>query len=71
MKYTTDTKKIADNIRAERSRVKLKQEEVAEKIGLSRATYLEYEKDAATLRLEYLLKLADLFGCDLDAFYLP
>jgi len=71
MNYTNDPKKIAANIRAERCRLKLKQEEVAAKVGLARQTYLEYEKDASKLRTESIIKLAELFGCSIDAFYLP
>lgn len=71
MKYTTDPKRIAANIRAERSRVNLSQEDVAEKLGLTRRTYLTYEEDASTIKLGNLLKLAELFGCNIDAFYLP
>lgn len=70
MKFTNDPKRIAANIRAERSRANLSQEEVAEKLGLTRRTYLTYEEDASSLRIGKLLKLAELFGCDINAFYL-
>lgn len=71
MKFTNDPKRIAANIRAERSRVNLSQEEVAKKLGLTRRTYLTYEEDASLLRIEKLVTLAELFGCDINAFYLP
>lgn len=70
MKFTNDPKKIAANIRAERSRANLTQEEVAEKIGLTNRTYLTYEEDASSLRIKILLKLSEIFGCDISAFYL-
>jgi len=71
MKYTNDSKRIAANIRAERSRTKLSQEEVAAKLGLTRRTYLKYEEDASIVKTGTLVRLADMFGCDIDAFYLP
>ena len=71
MKFTNDPKRIAANIRAERNRANLSQEEVAAKLGLTRKTYLTYEEDASLLRLRNLLILADMFGCDINAFYLP
>jgi transcriptional regulator with XRE-family HTH domain len=70
MKFTNDPKRIAANIRAERSRANLTQEEVAEKIGLTNRTYLTYEEDASSLRIKILLKLSEIFGCDISAFYL-
>lgn len=70
MKFTNDPKRIAANIRAERNRANLSQEEVANKLGLTRKTYLTYEEDASTLIVGNLLKLSELFGCDVNAFYL-
>lgn len=70
MKFTSDPKRIAANIRAERSRANLTQEEVAKKIGLTNRTYLTYEEDASSLRIKILLKLSEIFGCDISAFYL-
>jgi DNA-binding XRE family transcriptional regulator len=71
MKYTNDSKRIAANIRAERSRAKLSQEEVAAKLGLTRKTYIKYEVDASKIKTGTLVKLADMFGCNINAFYLP
>lgn len=70
MKYTNDTKRIADNIRAERNRANLTQEEVAEKIGLTSRTYSAYESDASMIKVSTLIKLSKIFGCDISAFYL-
>jgi transcriptional regulator with XRE-family HTH domain len=70
MKFTNDPKRIAANIRAERSRANLTQEEVAEKIGLTNRTYLTYEANASTVRVNTLIKLSEIFGCDISAFYL-
>lgn len=71
MKFTNDPKRIAANIKAERNRANLSQEDVATGLGLSRRTYVIFEKDASTIRLTYLMRLADMFGCEVNAFYLP
>ena len=41
---------IANNIRAERNRANLSQEDVAKLLGVSRETYSSYEKDARVIR---------------------
>ena len=70
MKFTNDPKRIAANIRAERSRANLFQEEVADKLGLTRRTYITYEEDASTIKMSTLIKLSEIFSCDISAFYL-
>lgn len=61
---------VADNIRAERNRAKFTQEDIAIKIGVSTKTYIEYEKNADLLTIEKLIKLAKIFNCSIDSFYL-
>lgn len=70
MKFTNDPKRIAANIRAERSRANLTQEEVAKQINLTNRTYLTYEADASMVKTSTLIKLSKIFGCDISAFYL-
>lgn len=65
-----NSKKIADNIRAERNRAKLTQEEVANKLDITTKTYISYENDAKGIRATTLYKLSKIFGCTIDAFYL-
>lgn len=67
---TTDGKIIASNIRAERNRVKLTQEEVAKHLGISTKTYISYEDDARSICATTLLELSRLFNCNISAFYL-
>lgn len=64
-----DSKQIADNIRAERNRVRMTQEEVANALGVRRETYNGYETDAKNLRVTMLVKLAELFDCSIGSFY--
>ena len=62
---------IANNIRAERNRVSLTQEEVARAIGVTAKTYISYETDAKSIGATELGKLENLFKCNINAFYVP
>lgn len=62
-------KKIAANIRAERARAKLLQEEVADAIGVNRKTYIRYEEEA-TMNVDTLYLIALKIGCKVSDFYL-
>lgn len=70
MVKTISGKKIADNIRAERNRADLTQEEVASKLKVSSKTYMSYESDAKGIRATKLYMLSNIFGCSIDAFYM-
>ncbi len=61
---------IANNICAERNRARLSQEEVSEKIGVSKKTYIDYEKNANLMKIETLIRLAEVLGCNINDFYL-
>lgn len=65
----TDGKEIANNIRAERKRVKLTQEETAKALGITTRTYITYETDAKNIGSTMLGQLANLFRCNINAFY--
>ncbi len=62
--------KIADNIRAERNRVKINIEDTCKYLGISKTTYIEYEKNAEKIQARYLIKLAELFKCDIYRFFI-
>lgn len=62
--------KIANNIRAERNRVNLTQEEVANKLDITLRTYISYEQNAKNVEAPMLLILANIFNCDISDFYL-
>lgn len=70
MSYTDDGKVIANNIRAERNRVKLSQQEVSDKLKISTKTYLTYEKDASNITAKHLLQLSKLFNCNITSFFI-
>ena len=49
-----------------RSRMGLTQEDVAEKVGVSRQAVAKWEKGETLPDIESCIKLADLFGVSLD-----
>ena len=57
---------ISNNIRAERSRCRKTQDEVAEKLGIDRTTYTNWENrpkiDSVDMKEQKLNVLIDLFG---------
>jgi transcriptional regulator with XRE-family HTH domain len=44
-----------------RNKSKLSQQEVADFIGVSRSTYISWESDHSSYKVEYITKLADVF----------
>ena len=62
-------KEIANNIRAERNRVDLTIDTVIEKLGISKPTYVSWEKDAGKISIENLINLSDIFGCSINNFF--
>lgn len=64
-----ERKIIANNIRAERTRVRLSQEEVAKCLGITRETYNKFEQ-GKKIDSVYLYKLSLLFGCPIDSFFI-
>ena len=65
----TNSIEIANNIRAERKRVNLTQEETARKLGITSRTYMVYETDAKNITASILVKLANIFQCNINDFF--
>ena len=61
---------ISNNIKSYRVRAGLKQYEVAEKLGVSRVTYNDYEVNPQKLKIETLEKMANIFNCDIADFFI-
>ena len=57
---------IGNNIKAHRKRMGLRQEDIAEYLGVKREMISYYEIGSRAVPLENLNKLADLFGIDLS-----
>ena len=66
-----DGKVIANNIRAERNRAHLTQKETAKKLNVTSRTYITYEEDARSVKATTLNELANIFGCNINDFYVP
>lgn len=60
MAYCKDT--LCANIRAERARLDLSQEELAKRAGLSTVSIQKYENGDMTPGVDKLAALADVFG---------
>lgn len=70
MNYKNITgKEIANNLRAERNRVKLTQEEVARKLGITLRTYVSYEEDGSTIKATTLYLLSKVLNCKVSDFF--
>ena len=67
---TISGKEIANNLRAERNRADLTQEQVAKKLDVTLRTYVSYEEDASTIKATTLFLLSKILGCKIDDFYL-
>jgi len=60
---------VTNNIKSLRNRVGLKQEEVANLLGVSRITYCSYETTPQKVTIEILYKLSSIFKCRLSDFF--
>ena len=60
---------IANNIKAERNRAGITIDDVCENLNISKTTYIEYEKDASKIQTSFLIKLSNLFECNIDMFF--
>lgn len=70
MNYENITgKEIANNLRAERNRAKLTQEEVAKKLDITLRTYVSYEEDASTIKATTLYLLSKTLNCKISDFF--
>lgn len=58
-------------LKAHRALNDMSQQEVAEKVGVNRMTYSNWEKYETFPDAIQLIKLAQVFKCSLDAFYFP
>lgn len=65
-------KEIANNLRAERNRKKMTQEDVARKLNITLRTYVSYEENASTIKAATLYSLSKILSCNIsDFFYKP
>lgn len=61
--------KIGTNLKALRKSLGLTQQNVADKLGISRVNYTRYETDASCPDFETLVLLADFYEVSLDYIF--
>ena len=64
---TFDRELLAGNLRANRARLNITQQEVADRSGLSQQSIANYECGAYVPSIEKACKLADVFGVSLES----
>ena len=62
-------KYISNNIKSYRIKKGLKQEEIADIMGVSRNTYFDYEVNPQRVKVETLQKIADILNCKVSDFF--
>lgn len=60
---------VRNNIRYYRIRSGLSQQNVADRLGISRVRYCNYEVDPSLIKISTLTKLSDVLGCKLRDFF--
>lgn len=60
---------IASNIKAERNRANVTIDDVCKALNISKPTYIEYEKNAELVKAKILIKLSNLFNCNINMFF--
>lgn len=67
---TFDNSKIAKNIVKQRASAGFTVDEAAKALKISRPTLAKYEKDPGSASFTFLQKLAELYGCLLEDFFM-
>ena len=61
---------ISNNIKSYRVRSGYTQEQMAEKLGITRISYCDYEVNVQKVKIETLQKIADILQCELADFFI-
>ena len=61
---------IGTNLRKLRTKTKLSQQEVADMLGLDRSTYINWENETSDVKSQYIPKLAEIFGVEIQDLFL-
>ena len=62
---------VRNNMRYLRIKTGLTQKEVAETLGITRATFCAWERNPRSIRLGLFYKLAALYRCEIIDFFCP
>lgn len=66
----TSELQISRNIKSCRSKVGMTQEQIAEKLGITKQTYLSIENNPMSYSINKLNEIAKAFNCNIDDFFL-
>lgn len=60
---------IGTNIKRLRNRTKFSQQEIADELGIDRVTYSNWENEATCIKSQYIPKLAEIYGVDIQDLF--
>jgi len=63
-------KYISNNMKSYRVKLGLTQDSIAKLLGVSRATYNDYETNPQMVKIETYRKMADILNCNLVDFFM-
>ena len=63
-------KYVTNNMKSQRSRFGYTQEKMADLLGISRATYCDYEVNPQAVKIGTFKKMADVLQCELVDFFI-
>lgn len=69
MKGTINELVVSNNLKSARIKAGLLQDQVAERLGVSRQTVNTYENHPENLKLWQYMKLAEIYGCSVSYFF--
>lgn len=64
-----DSKKLAASVRAERARIGLTQQQLADRLGVSVVTVSNYESGETIPQMETFFEMCHVFNCDPSTLY--
>ena len=67
----TNEKQISNNIKALLKRYDISRDELASKLGITKRTLIKVINHPNKYAIDYLNKVAEIIGCNLDEFFLP
>lgn len=60
---------VGTNLKRLRNKTKLSQQEIADKLNIDRATYINWENETFDVKSQYIPKLAEIFDVELHEFF--
>lgn len=57
---------MPNNIKSERARLNLSQKQLGDLVGVDESTINRWEKDIGPVKVGYLKRMSDIFGCTTD-----